>query len=70
MDKNFSIKKTNPVQPGYIWVPYIIVNKPTIVTSEGFSPKNILTSRYSQVMVSSKSFRRKKHITDVLASIV
>ena len=71
MDKNFSIKKTNSnLQAGYVWMPYILVPTTTTLINEGFSPSQVLSSRYGQVVVSSKSVRRKERITDVLASII
>lgn len=39
-------KKGRGLEPGYVWVPYLIEDKPVIVESN-FSPKMTLSSRYS-----------------------
>lgn len=44
-------KKGKGLEPGYVWLPYImVVDKPATVESN-FSPKMALSSRYSSIIV-------------------
>jgi hypothetical protein len=52
-------KKGKGLEPGYVWVPYLIEDKPVIVDSN-FSPKMTLSSRYSSTIVSPKIEKIKK----------
>ena len=64
MGKNSSTKTINP---GLIWVPYIIENHITTISDHGFTPSHTLTSRYSQSIKISKAETRKDKIKDVLS---
>lgn len=52
-------KKGKGLEPGYVWVPYLIEDKPVIVDSN-FSPKMTLSSRYSSTIVNPKIEKIKK----------
>lgn len=52
-------KKGRGLEPGYVWVPYLIEDKPVIVESK-FSPKMTLSSRYSSTIVNPKIEKIKK----------
>lgn len=52
-------KKGKGLEPGYVWVPYLIEDKPVIVDSN-FSPKMTLSSRYSSIIVNPKIEKIKK----------
>lgn len=52
-------KKGRGLEPGYVWVPYLIEDKPVIVESN-FSPKMTLSSRYSSTIVNPKIEKIKK----------
>ena len=42
-------KKSKGLQPGYVWAPYIMVDKPENVESN-FGPKMALSNRYSSTI--------------------
>ena len=44
-------KKSNNLQPGYVWMPYIPVETVSTVNSGNFNPKLGLKSRYSVTTV-------------------
>ena len=57
-------KKGNNLNPGYVWVPYIIVDNPTIVESN-FSPKMTISSRYSSTKINPKIKKIKKILENI-----
>jgi hypothetical protein len=46
-------KKTNSLQPGIVWMPYIPLQKVEIINEKDFTPRVSLKSRYSMKIVNS-----------------
>jgi hypothetical protein len=57
-------KKGNNLNPGYVWVPYIIVDKPAIVESN-FNPAMSISSRYSSIIINTKIKKIKKILENI-----
>ena len=57
-------KKGNNLNPGYVWVPYITVDKPAIVESN-FNPAMSISSRYSSTMINPKIKKIKKILENI-----
>ena len=52
-------KKGSNLNPGYVWAPYIMVDKPAIVESN-FNPAMSISSRYSSIIINTKIKKIKK----------
>ena len=58
------------MNPGLVWVPYIIATKTEIISqTSSFYPNQLLSSRYSVVNIYPKEERRKKSINIILDKI-
>jgi hypothetical protein len=57
-------KKGSNLNPGYVWVPYIIVDNPAIVESN-FNPAMSLSSRYSSTIINPKIKKIKKILENI-----
>ena len=57
-------KKGSNLNPGYVWAPYIIVNKPAIVESN-FNPAMSISSRYSSIIINTKIKKIKKILENI-----
>jgi hypothetical protein len=57
-------KKGNNLNPGYVWAPYLIVDKPAIVESN-FNPAMSISSRYSSTMINPKIKKIKKILENI-----
>ena len=57
-------KKGSNLNPGYIFAPYIIVDKPAIVESN-FNPAISISSRYSSTMINPKIKKIKKILDNI-----
>ena len=57
-------KKGSNLNPGYVWAPYIIVNKPAIVESN-FNPAMSISSRYSSTNINPKIKKIKKILENI-----
>jgi hypothetical protein len=57
-------KKGNNLNPGYVWAPYIIVDKPAIVESN-FNPAISISSRYSSTKINPKIKKIKKILENI-----
>ena len=57
-------KKGSNLNPGYVWLPYIIVDKPVIVESN-FNPAMSISSRYSSTMINYKVKKIKKILENI-----
>jgi hypothetical protein len=53
-------KKGNNLNPGYVFAPYIMVDNISEVLDSNFSPKKIISSRYSTPIVNPKIDKIKK----------
>ena len=53
-------KKGNNLNPGYVFAPYIMVDNISEVLDSNFSPKKIISSRYSSVIINPKIDKIKK----------
>jgi hypothetical protein len=53
-------KKANNLNPGYVFAPYIMVDNIPEVLDSNFSPKKIISSRYSTPIVNPKIDKIKK----------
>jgi hypothetical protein len=53
-------KKGNNLTPGYVFAPYIMVDNISEVLDSNFSPKKIISSRYSTPIVNPKIDKIKK----------
>ena len=56
-------KKGSNLNPGYVWAPYIIVDKPAIVSN--FNPSISISSRYSSTMINPKIKKIKKILDNI-----
>ena len=56
-------KKGSNLNPGYVWVPYIIVDNPVILDSN-FSPKMSLSNRYSSTIMINPKIKKIKKILE------
>jgi hypothetical protein len=63
MDRILIGKKGKDIEPGYVWVPYIIKESDPILVDSNFNPKMSL-SRYG--VTETKQQRRSKKIKKVL----
>jgi hypothetical protein len=61
-------KKGNNLNPGYVWVPYIIVDKHAIVESN-FNPAMSISSRYSSTNIQTMVNPKIKKIKKILENI-
>ena len=61
-------KKGSNLNPGYVWVPYIMVNKPAIVESN-FNPAMSISSRYSSTNIQTMINTKIKKIKKILENI-
>ena len=61
-------KKGSNLNPGYVWAPYIIVDKPVIVESN-FNPVMSISSRYSSTMIQTMINPKIKKIKKILENI-
>jgi hypothetical protein len=61
-------KKGNNLNPGYVWAPYIIVDKPAIVESN-FNPAMSISSRYSSTNIQTMVNPKIKKIKKILENI-
>ena len=57
-------KKGSNLNPGYVWAPYIMVDKPAIVESN-FNPAMSISSRYSSTMINPKIKKIKKILENI-----
>ena len=57
-------KKGSNLNPGYVWAPYIIVDKPAIVESN-FNPAMSISSRYSSTIINPKIKKIKKILENI-----
>ena len=58
------------MNPGLVWMPYIIATKTEIISqTSSFYPSQVLSSRYSTTIIFSKENRRKKSINNILDKI-
>lgn len=61
-------KKSNNI-PGIVWMPYIMAQTVSVVSHAGtssFTPKKILSSRYSTITIKPKNSIRKDKIKKIL----
>jgi hypothetical protein len=62
-------KKGSNLNPGYVWVPYLIVNcNPTVVESN-FNPAMSISSRYSSTNIQTMINPKIKKIKKILENI-
>jgi hypothetical protein len=61
-------KKGSNLNPGYVWLPYIIVDKPVIVESN-FNPAMSISSRYSSTNIQTMVNPKIKKIKKILENI-
>jgi len=66
MDKILIGKKGKDIEPGYVWVPYILESK-TVVVDSNFSPKMSLRSRYG--VTETKPQKRSRKIKSILENV-
>jgi hypothetical protein len=64
MDRILIGKKTKNIEPGYVWVPYIIEESVPIVVDSNFNPSLSLKNRYG--VLETKQQRRSKKIKKIL----
>ena len=57
-------KKGSNLNPGYVWAPYIIVDKPAIIESN-FNPAMSISSTYSSTMINPKIKKIKKILENI-----
>ena len=57
-------KKGSNLNPGYVWAPYIIVDKPAIVESN-LNPAMSISSRYSSTIINPKIKKIKKILENI-----
>ena len=57
-------KKGSNLNPGYVWAPYIMVDKPAIVESN-FNPAMSISSRYSSIIINPKIKKIKKILENI-----
>ena len=57
-------KKGSNLNPGYVWAPYIMVDKPAIVESN-FNPSISISSRYSSIIINTKIKKIKKILENI-----
>ena len=57
-------KKGSNLNPGYVWAPYIMVDKPAIVESN-FNPAMSISSRYSSIIINTKIKKIKKILENI-----
>jgi len=55
------------INPGYVWVPYIIENKPVLIDSN-FNPSSSIKNRYGGV-VETVPQKRSKKIKKILENV-
>lgn len=67
MDKILIGRKGKDIEPGYIWVPYIISSSKTVVMDSNFSPKMSLRSRYG--VTETKPQKRSRKIKSILENV-
>jgi hypothetical protein len=58
-------KKGSNLEPGYVWLPYIMVDKPIEIVESNFNPKTGIASRYSSAMINSKIKKIKKILENI-----
>jgi hypothetical protein len=63
MDRVLIGKKTKSIEPGYVWVPYIIQDLPVIIDS-GFNSSSSIKSRYG--VAETVPQKRSKKIKNIL----
>ena len=61
-------KKGSNLNPGYVWAPYIMVDKPAIVESN-FNPSISISSRYSSTNIQTMINTKIKKIKKILENI-
>jgi hypothetical protein len=66
MDKILIGRKGKDIEPGYVWVPYILESK-TVVMDSNFSPKMSLRSRYG--VTETKPQKRSRKIKSILENV-
>jgi len=66
MDKILIGRKGKDIEPGYVWVPYILESK-TVVVDSNFSPKMSLRSRYG--VTETKPQKRSRKIKSILENV-
>ena len=64
MDRILIGKKGKNIEPGYVWVPYIIEESVPIVVDSNFNPSLSLKNRYG--VLETKKERRSKKIKKIL----
>ena len=67
MDKILIGRKGKDIEPGYVWVPYIILESKTVVVDSNFSPKMSLRSRYG--VTETKPQKRSRKIKSILENV-
>ncbi len=67
MDKILIGRKGKDIEPGYVWVPYIILESKTVVMDSNFSPKMSLRSRYG--VTETKPQKRSRKIKSILENV-
>jgi hypothetical protein len=66
MEKILIGKKGKDINPGYVWVPYIIENKPVLIDSN-FNPSSSIKNRYG--VVETVPQKRSKKIKKILENV-
>ena len=66
MDKILIGRKGKDIEPGYVWVPYILESKPVVMDSN-FSSKMSLRSRYG--VTETKPQKRSIKIKSILENV-
>ena len=67
MDKILIGRKGKDIEPGYVWVPYIILESKTVVMDSNFSPKMSLRSRYG--VTETNPQKRSRKIKSILENV-
>ena len=58
-------KKGSNLEPGYVWLPYIMVDKPIEIVESNFNPLRGQATRYSSAMRNSKIKKIKKILENI-----
>jgi hypothetical protein len=58
-------KKGGNLESGYVWLPYIMVDKPIEIVESNFNTKIGISSRYSSVIINSKLKKIKKILENI-----
>jgi len=60
-------RKGKDIEPGYVWVPYILAESKPVVMDSNFSPKMSLRSRYG--VTETKPQKRSRKIKSILENV-